>query len=63
MYLQIYLNLNTFSIDLFDFDILMIFIQGGPEIEGVYVKQVQRESAAELDGRIKKGEYILQLYF
>jgi len=33
--------------------------QGGPEIDGVYVKQVQRDSAADQDGRIKKGISLL----
>ena len=34
----------------------MVVFQGGPEIDGVYVKQVQRDSAADQDGRIKKGK-------
>ncbi|XP_066921139.1 tyrosine-protein phosphatase non-receptor type 13-like [Clytia hemisphaerica] len=36
-------------------------LTGGPEIDGVYVKQVQRDSAAEHDGRIKKGDRLITI--
>lgn len=36
-------------------------LTGGPEIDGVYVKQVQRDSAADNDGRIKKGDRLITI--
>ncbi|XP_047142162.1 tyrosine-protein phosphatase non-receptor type 13 isoform X1 [Hydra vulgaris] len=36
-------------------------LTGGPEIDGVYVKQVQKDSAADQDGRIRKGDRLITI--